>query len=308
MYKYNLKDTLKNSYTKNIDYIIKKQKSTSKGGRPSELIMLTLDCFKRISMSSTTEKSKEVQSYFIELETQLDKYKNFIIEGLNKRIGVLENNQKPKLNPKSGVIYVLKTDHDINNIYKIGKTQNFKNRLKTHNTSHVDDVDVVFVYETDNIDRIETCIKNSLIDSQYRNKKEFYQVDLEIIKNVFKICEILVKYSIDHKQNSFIRKISKYANKKLYIMVDKSNTNQSTKKFSKKISKKPTRKLSKKLVKKPIKKPIKRQTRKIVKKLVKKQTKKLSKKPTKKPNKKPTRKYSRKTLKGGLLKKSSRKK
>ena len=34
-----MEDTLKNSYTKNLDYTITKGKST--GGRPAEIIMLT---------------------------------------------------------------------------------------------------------------------------------------------------------------------------------------------------------------------------------------------------------------------------
>ena len=70
------------TYIKNVDYKIKN--GTSTGGRPEEIIMITPECFKRLCMSSKTLKAEEVRTYFIEIEKHLDKYKNYIIEGLNK--------------------------------------------------------------------------------------------------------------------------------------------------------------------------------------------------------------------------------
>jgi hypothetical protein len=52
----NRKDTLVHSYTKNIDYKISKGKSTC--GRPSEINLLTPNCFKRLCMMSRTKKSR----------------------------------------------------------------------------------------------------------------------------------------------------------------------------------------------------------------------------------------------------------
>ncbi len=64
-------------------------------------------------MLSKTKKAEEVRTYFIEVEKLMNKYKNYIIESLNKKINILENNQKDIPNTKNGVIYVLKTDYDI---------------------------------------------------------------------------------------------------------------------------------------------------------------------------------------------------
>lgn len=58
--KAHLKETLVNSYIRNVDYKIKKGEST--GGRPSEIIMLTPDCFKRLTMSLKTKKAEEVRT------------------------------------------------------------------------------------------------------------------------------------------------------------------------------------------------------------------------------------------------------
>ena len=60
-----IKETLTRSYIENIDYKISKDKST--GGRPSENILITPDCFKRLCMSSKTAKAEEVRTYFIEI-------------------------------------------------------------------------------------------------------------------------------------------------------------------------------------------------------------------------------------------------
>lgn len=185
-----MKETLTNTYTKNLDYKIKKGEST--GGRPSEIILLTPNCFKRLCMLSKTKKAEEVRTYFLEIEKHIDKYKDYIIEALNKKVGVLSNNQKKIDNPKSGVIYIMKTDLDIEGIYKIGKTKKFKERLATHNSSHVDNVDVMLIYESHDIDSVEKCLKLSLKLKQYRKRKEFYETDIDQIKELLDDCETLM--------------------------------------------------------------------------------------------------------------------
>ena len=190
-----LKETLRRSYILDIDYIIVKT-HVSKVGRPSEQILLTIGCFKRLTLRSNTQKADEVRDYYLELEEHLDKYKSHIITALNQRIGVLEYNQKPKFNPKSGVIYVLK--NALNQIpisepteYRIGKASIFKNRYGSHNSSHPDDMEIMFQYETNDIDRVESCLKVILKPVQYRSRKEFYTVTLDQIKQLLKSCNEL---------------------------------------------------------------------------------------------------------------------
>lgn len=52
--------------------------------------MITPDCMKRICMLSASVKSEEVRTYFIKIEKLIDKYKQVIINDLNKKIGILE--------------------------------------------------------------------------------------------------------------------------------------------------------------------------------------------------------------------------
>ena len=189
--KKHIKKTLLESYQKNIDYTISKNNPDGKG-RPSEEIMLTPSCFKRLSMMSRTEKAEEVRTYFIQIEAHLDKYKNHIINALNKKISKYETELKPQLIiPTGGVIYVLKTTENIEGVYKIGRTQDFKARLKTHQSSHPDKLDVVFVYESDNVERVESCLKDALKDKAYRKRKEFYEIDGQILKHLIENCDCM---------------------------------------------------------------------------------------------------------------------
>jgi phage anti-repressor protein len=193
-----LKRTLIETYIKNVDYKIIKVKSNTPG-KPKEKIIITADCCKRLCMLSKTNKAEEVRSYFIEIEKIMNKYKNYIIEALNKKINILENNQKPIINNNNGIIYVLKTDKDIIDLYKLGKTKKFKERIRTHNSSHIDNVDIVHIYETNYIDEVEKCLKNILSVKQYRKRKEFYQIDLDCLKELIKTCD---KMSLKVRNNN----------------------------------------------------------------------------------------------------------
>ena len=209
--KKHLKETLTNSYIKNIDYTVSK-KNINTGGRKSELILLTPDCMKRLCMSSRTKKAEEVRTYFIELEKHLDKYKNYIIDGLSVKIGNLEKQSKPIYNPKKGVIYVLDSNADVADVYKLGKSKAFKNRLKVHQSSHSENIKVKLIYETNDIDSVETCLKGVLKSSEYKKNKEFYQIKLDDLKKLIKGCDDLrlkAKYSStrsikDIEKNHFI--------------------------------------------------------------------------------------------------------
>lgn len=137
IHKHNLKKTLKKSYIKEIDYTITKiKKIKGQGGQKNEIIMLSIDCFKMICQSTQSKKGKEVRKYFIEVEKLLNKYKSYVIEGLENKISKLEKSIKPKINPKKGIIYVFRTpDTPENNLYKIGRTINLK---KDYNHIHQD--------------------------------------------------------------------------------------------------------------------------------------------------------------------------
>jgi phage anti-repressor protein len=214
-----LKETLVSSYKKNVDYKIIKniKKGKGSGGSNKELILITPDCFKRICQLTRSSKGDLVRDYFIQLEVMINKYKDYIIDGLNRKIRKLENNQKPYINKEKGVIYVFKVaDKENDSVYKVGRTENIKKRLATYNTSVADNIDVLFVYECDNIKRVEKCIHNLMKEYQYRKYKEVYEVNIDILKEAIDDCgDVINKYKKDNvtrKQTggklfvSFVRK------------------------------------------------------------------------------------------------------
>ena len=183
-------DTIKKSYKKNIDYKLEKiKKSIGSGGQNFEVITLTPEASKKICLSTNSKLGPQVQQYFIDLEVILYKYKNYIIDGMSQKIKQLENNQKPKINSNKKIIYIFRALNSDLTLYKIGKTINSKTRFSSHNSPLANDLEVIFQYETENIDQVEKCIKSLMKKAQYRKYKEIYQVNLDIIKKAIKDCD-----------------------------------------------------------------------------------------------------------------------
>ena len=151
-------------------------------------INILLFCIHFVSLSYI-QILLEFSEYFIKVEETLFKYKEYIIQGLEEKIKKLEQNQKPKVYPKRGVIYVFETPNSPqNSLYKIGKTKDLKQRLKSHQSPLSHDINILYYFETEDIDSVEKCAKTFMKKYQYRKYKEVYQVNIDIIKEVISSC------------------------------------------------------------------------------------------------------------------------
>ena len=220
------KQTIKNSYKINIDYIIKKKDiNLGSGGHNKNIIILTPEATKKICLLTKSKVGDDIRQYFIDIEFAFYKFKDHIIDSLNRKIEQLENNQKPKINPKKGIIYIFRALNENNvTLYKIGKTINSKKRFTSHNSPLANDIEIIMTYEADNIEQLESCVKLMMKKAQYRKYKEIYQVDIDIIKNVIKDCDTKLNYinnMIDRKnKKKKENKISNITNKdKLYLLI-----------------------------------------------------------------------------------------
>ena len=190
-----LKETLVRTYNKNIDYKVSKEKVGKISKSNKEIILLTPDCFKRLCLVSKTKKAEEVRTYFIELEKILNKYKQYIINAMKKQISVLENNQKELPNNSESMIYILKSPKDIDGIYRLGKTNDFKKRLQNYNSANSDKMEVVMVYETKCASEVENCVISQIKKYRYKKRKDFYEVNVDIIKEIINSCDkMTLKY------------------------------------------------------------------------------------------------------------------
>ena len=64
--------------------------------------------------------------------------------------------------------------------------------MSKHNSSHADNVKIVFIYEVSDIDTIENCLKSVVKNYQYRKQKEIYEINLDTLKQVIRGCGDLV--------------------------------------------------------------------------------------------------------------------
>jgi len=189
--KSDLKRVLIKNFDEKFDYTItkiKKKLINSNGATIYNKILITPNCLKGLCMISQTSKAKEVRKYFIEMEKLIKKYFNTIKKDMYKKIGILENNQKSKINPTKGVIYIIETTDGIGH-YKIGKTKNLKKRLTDYNKDKKDDIIPIFIYETDDIDEVEKCVKLYAKKYQYRKYKEVYKTDVNMLKELINECD-----------------------------------------------------------------------------------------------------------------------
>lgn len=201
--------TINRSYTKNIDYIvlpgaIPRQKGS--GGHNKKRILLTEDTFKMLAMRSKTKKADKIRYYYLTLEKLVDIYKDEIIKNQNKKIDQLEYNLKKKKFPVKGAIYIISLDDG----YKIGKTKDLNKRYKQYKTANKDDPIIKYIFYTNDIDKLENCLKNVLRDYEYRDRKEFYVIKLKDIIYSIKECDEVItkiKCRLCSKKTKSIKRI-----------------------------------------------------------------------------------------------------
>lgn len=200
--KSNLVATLRESYKDSIDYVInrpyiKKGKSKNRGGHNKLHVLLTPDCFKRLSMRSKGKKAEEVRTYFIQIESLVLKYKDHMMAGMIQEIKRLERNQggsKAKTaSNRKGYIYVIRASEHKDSVFKIGRTINLPRRLREHQSALADDLEVVYTYQTDDVEEVEGCIKASIRRKRFRKYKEVYQIDIDVLKSVIEGCNGIQK-------------------------------------------------------------------------------------------------------------------
>jgi phage anti-repressor protein len=229
-----LKETLIKSYDKNFDYIIKLEKNAKISKSNKEIIYLTPDCFKRLCLLSKTKKAEEVRTYYLELENMLNNYKNYIIKGLKNTVEILENNQREIPKNTNGVVYILRSLKDINGVYRFGQTNDFKKRLNNYNSHNSDKMKVVKIYETKNIEKVESCVIGQIKELRYKKRKDFYQIDLKLLTKLIKDCKNLTLKYKNTVNNSYDNNLLTFTSKKTSKKTSKNTSKNNSKKTSKK--------------------------------------------------------------------------
>lgn len=204
--------TLKRTYINNIDYTMKNAPNPNntkgiRGANNYKEILVTPDCFKRLALLSNAKKGEMVRTYFIDVETQFLKYKDQTMEGLKTDITRLKHDLNPKKtefleeNDTDGYIYILRASNEVADLFKIGRSKDIKNRLQSYQTGHAHNVNLLYVLSVHNMKNAEKCIKSQLKEFQYRQRREIYQVPINMLKEIIKKCN-----EFDGMKKEYIRR------------------------------------------------------------------------------------------------------
>jgi phage anti-repressor protein len=201
--KEDIKRILVKSYTKNVDYILLRTTAHKEkhGGHNKEIVLLTIDCFKMFAMRSNSKKGDKIRYYYLTLEKLVDIYKDDIIKNQKSKIDKLEYDLRKNVFPVKGAIYIIAVDDG----YKIGKTQDLNKRYQLYKTAHKHNPEIKYVFYSKDIDKLENCIKLLLRGQEYKDRKEFYVLELADIIEGIKSCD---KYMVNFKCKS-CKKIGK---------------------------------------------------------------------------------------------------
>jgi prophage antirepressor-like protein len=115
------------------------------------------------------------------------------IKFLEKQNNKLKNELKIELYPNGSLVYIIDYTDEQDNIYRLGKTDNMKKRKNIYNTHTIYKKNIILIKEVLCPLQYETCLKSMLYNYRIKNKKDFYECDIKIIKKAFKKCDESIK-------------------------------------------------------------------------------------------------------------------
>jgi prophage antirepressor-like protein len=155
------------------------------------------------------------------------------INELETKNKLLHNDLKLEKFPEGAMVYVIEDTIENEIYYRIGKTDNMNKRIKIYNTHSLHNKKVVYYVELLCPLQLETCIKSMLYKYRYKNRKDYFNCNLNKIIKAFEKCIESIKCvenqtgdnstSFNIKNN--IYKVTYYENKlqKIYDIINISN-------------------------------------------------------------------------------------
>jgi hypothetical protein len=212
------KRVLTKHFTKETDYkiILVKKAAPQVGGAGGaglnkEQILMTIKCFKKLCLKSNTKKADEIHDYYIKLEKCnqkcLEKSLQKLLQEKDNKIKELEKPIYFEV-PKEQWIYVFQEiSKKGQNIYKIGlASKSVDKRKKNYKTYASDGFEEIFRFNTNNCFLLENVVKQLLYKYKYRHVSEkggteYYESDIEYIKNIIKISGAFIDTSFGTHDN-----------------------------------------------------------------------------------------------------------
>jgi phage anti-repressor protein len=182
-------ENLREKYIINNDYVIKRLNNKLQKDKQDVFYYLSFDGFERICMMSRSKKGNQVRDYFILLR----KFINYYREHIATKINSLTKNNK--------FVYILLVNKD-KDIFKLGRSGNIKKRLQNYATGKDKHPDIKFIMIVNDAKQIESCAKIFTKKYQYKENKEIYKIDFDLLKSVIVECSEMHKRFKDYVKNN----------------------------------------------------------------------------------------------------------
>jgi len=197
--KTNGKTVLEKHFTIEIDYVVKNiatevavaSLEASRGGQNREIIMLTINTFKKFCLKANTKKADEIHDYYIKLEELLletvqeetnelklqMEIQNFKLKQQNEKLCKNIKNRLIDKNNPGNSLYIISTN-EIKDKIKIGSTNNIDTRITELSCGSPERFKILNIYYTNSYRILEETIKK--VFSSYRISKncEWYQISV----------------------------------------------------------------------------------------------------------------------------------
>jgi len=204
----------------NHSYDIKQHPQTiylSEAGLYKLILRSKLKTTKKFSDWVTNDVLPSIRKYgYYKMKKTYEKDKNDLLEKINyleKQNKLMINDLKKEKYLNGAVVYIIDYGDDANydanlksskddflpqkksatfcsekNVYRLGSTDDMNKRKKIYDTHTLHKRPVVEKYFTEKAVQLESCIRSMLYDYRYKNKKDFFLCDRDIIKKAFKNC------------------------------------------------------------------------------------------------------------------------
>ncbi len=169
---------------------------------------------KKFSDWITNEVLPSIRKYgYYKIKKTYENQKSNLLEKINdleKRNKIMTNDMKKEKFPDGALVYIIDySDEDttVDGIFKLGKTNNLKNRKSIYDTHMLHKKQVICTEFTEKPLQLENCIRSMLYDYRYKNRKDFYICKLSEIKKAFTNCIKSIK-NMNHQKggsNSLIQ-------------------------------------------------------------------------------------------------------
>jgi len=202
------KRLLEDNFNKYDDYRLFHLKVEKSFGRPKEQILMNVNTFKELCVLASTDKAKQIRKYYIKMESIYNKYlkeklieHNKMIQNKDKELQDKDNqisqlqltnnqfNEKKETKyeeiEKNEYVYVFSTDKP--GTYKIGKSKDPSLRKRGIQTGQVDEINILFKYNTHNMSILEDVAHYILDEYRCKSRREFFRCKLDHIINVLNI-------------------------------------------------------------------------------------------------------------------------